>query len=108
MTPLPHPYCDPLSPPALSGEEASGGKSGNHERKRLPVGHIRTLLSRAKVTVQEARSLHGFVSAIIDVVAPGHPLGSKRSRAKIRGGTKAEVLLAGVEITKVADNTHNP
>ena len=48
------------------------------------------------------------LSAIIDVVAPGHPLGSKRSRAKIRGGTIADILLAGVEMIKVADDTHNP
>ena len=68
-----------------SGEETSGGQSGNHGRKRLPVGHVRALLSRAKVTVQEARSLHGFASSIIDVVAAGHPLGSKRSLPKGKG-----------------------
>ena len=103
-TPLPLVAC---FPPDLSGEEASGGKSGNHGRKRLPVGHVRALLSRAKVTVQEARSLHGFVSAIIDNVAPGHPLGSKRSRARMRGGGKVEDLVEGIEVPKVGDQSQS-
>ena len=34
---------------SCSGEESQGGgNQGNHGRRRLPVGHIRALLSRAK------------------------------------------------------------
>ncbi len=93
----------------VSPQESTGGST--HSRKRLAVGHARALLARSKVTVtvssqkqgdgcfeiilrafpsrraspasfaQEARSLHGLASAIIEKLMPGHPLGPKKKSA---------------------------
>lgn len=53
----------------FSAEETAGaGSAGNHGRKRLPLGHLRALLSRSRCTTGEVRSLHGFASAILNLL----------------------------------------
>lgn len=40
----------------MSGEESrGGGAQGSHGRRRLPVGHIRAILSRAQVNTWVSR-----------------------------------------------------
>lgn len=53
----------------LSGADSrGGGAQGSHGRRRLPVGHIRALLSRAQINAWEVRSLHGLASAVLGKV----------------------------------------
>eukprot|EP00879_Flechtneria_rotunda_P014117 GHRR01014747.1.p1 GENE.GHRR01014747.1~~GHRR01014747.1.p1 ORF type:complete len:367 (+),score=101.63 GHRR01014747.1:1455-2555(+) len=57
----------------LNGEESrGGGAQGSHGRRRLAVGHIRSILSRAQASTWEVRSLHGLATAILNrVQEPG-------------------------------------
>lgn len=49
-------------------DSRGGGAQGSHGRRRLPVGHIRALLSRAQINAWEVRSLHGLASAVLAAV----------------------------------------
>ncbi|KAF6257430.1 SpoU rRNA methylase family-domain-containing protein [Scenedesmus sp. NREL 46B-D3] len=50
----------------MSGEDSrGGGAQGSHGRRRLPLGHIRAILSRAQANTWEVRSLHGLASAVL-------------------------------------------
>ncbi|KAF8068431.1 BETAC-AD [Scenedesmus sp. PABB004] len=56
----------------LSGDESrGGGAQGSHGRRRLPVGHVRAILSRAAASTWEVRSLHGLASAVLKRVGGG-------------------------------------
>jgi hypothetical protein len=62
-----------------SGEESrGGGNKGNHGRRKLVVGHVRTLLGRSRVLQGEVRSMHGLASTLLAALAPGHHLASGR------------------------------
>lgn len=58
---------------------------GNHGRRRLPVGHLRAVVSRARMTAAESRSLHGLVSAVLQHLNPEHPLEAAKRQRKRRG-----------------------
>ncbi|KAI8466150.1 MAG: Alpha/beta knot methyltransferase [Monoraphidium minutum] len=49
-------------------ESHGGGNQGNHGRRRLPLGHIRALMARAKANTWEVRSLHGLAKAVLDAL----------------------------------------
>ncbi|WIA30566.1 hypothetical protein OEZ86_000649 [Tetradesmus obliquus] len=50
----------------MSGNDSrGGGAQGSHGRRRLPLGHIRAILSRAQANTWEVRSLHGLASAVL-------------------------------------------
>ncbi|KAG1675679.1 hypothetical protein FOA52_002388 [Chlamydomonas sp. UWO 241] len=53
-----------------------------HARTRLPLGHVRAVLARAKLTLTEVRSLHGLASSVIDALIPGHLQGTRRRGKK--------------------------
>lgn len=55
-----------LSSVAGLGAEDSVGGTGSHGRKRRTAGHVKAVLSRAQVTVQELRVLHGLCSALLE------------------------------------------
>lgn len=64
----------------LSGADSrGGGAQGSHGRRRLPVGHIRALLSRASINAWEVRSLHGLASAVLSKVQPAAAAGGDES-----------------------------
>lgn len=53
----------------ISAEESrGGGAAGSHGRRRLPLGHIRAIASRARMNTWEVRSLHGLASAVLMVL----------------------------------------
>ncbi|KAF5834307.1 hypothetical protein DUNSADRAFT_9050 [Dunaliella salina] len=52
---------------ACSTEESTGGGSqGSHGRRRKPVGHMRSIFSKARLTQAEVRALHGFASQVLE------------------------------------------
>lgn len=67
-----------------SAESSGGGAKGNHGRKRLPVGHARALVARARMNAAEVRSLHGLAAAVLERLAPEHELAPKRSEKALR------------------------
>lgn len=73
----------------ISGEESQGGgPKGNHGRRRLPLGHVRALLSRAKANTWEVRSLHGLASAVLKAL--GLPDKELPAEADAADATEAE------------------
>ncbi|KAG2454033.1 hypothetical protein HYH02_001074 [Chlamydomonas schloesseri] len=64
----------------MSGAESKGGgNNGNHGRRRLPLGHLRGVVSRARVNAAESRSLHGLASAVLQALDPDHPLEARKA-----------------------------
>lgn len=57
-----------LADAAGLGLADSVGGTGSHGRKRRTAGHVKAVLSRAQVTVQELRVLHGLCSALLEKV----------------------------------------
>lgn len=57
-----------LTDAAGLGLADSVGGTGSHGRKRRTAGHVKAVLSRAQVTVQEVRVLHGLCSALLEKV----------------------------------------
>ncbi|KAL0048130.1 hypothetical protein WJX82_008393 [Trebouxia sp. C0006] len=57
-----------LTDAAGLGLADSVGGTGSHGRKRRTAGHVKAVLSRAQVTVQELRVLHGLCSALLERV----------------------------------------
>ncbi|DBA94244.1 hypothetical protein WJX77_010719 [Trebouxia sp. C0004] len=57
-----------LTDAAGLGFADSVGGTGSHGRKRRTAGHVKAVLSRAQVTVQELRVLHGLCSALLEKV----------------------------------------
>ncbi|KAA6417258.1 MAG: rRNA methyltransferase [Trebouxia sp. A1-2] len=55
-----------LTDAAGLGLADSVGGTGSHGRKRRTAGHVKAVLSRAQVTVQELRVLHGLCSALLE------------------------------------------
>eukprot|EP00798_Chlamydomonas_sp_ICE-L_P009060 gene9060-16178_t len=75
----------------VSGEE-SRSSSGNHGRRRLPLGNLRALLQRSRINRRESRSLHGLASAVLNALDPGHPLEqSKKQNKKDSESERAQV-----------------
>ncbi len=74
------PYCHSHVPFALH----SCPHIGNHGRRRLPVGHVRAVVGRARLTAGESRSLHGLASAVLQRVDPEHPLEAQKRERKQR------------------------
>ncbi|PNW78901.1 hypothetical protein CHLRE_09g393876v5 [Chlamydomonas reinhardtii] len=67
----------------MSGAESKGGgNNGNHGRRRLPLGHLRAVVSRARVNAAESRSLHGLASGVLQRLEPGHPLEARKAQRK--------------------------
>ncbi|KXZ52047.1 hypothetical protein GPECTOR_10g1070 [Gonium pectorale] len=67
----------------MSGEEGTGGgNGGNHGRRRLPVGVVRSVLGRARLSSGESRSLHGLASAALQALDPDHPLEARKRRQR--------------------------
>ncbi|KAG2498757.1 hypothetical protein HYH03_003496 [Edaphochlamys debaryana] len=67
----------------ISPDEGRGG-GGNHGRRRLPIGHLRAVLSRARLTAAESSSLHGLASAVLQRLDPEHPLEARKAANKQR------------------------
>ncbi|PNH12047.1 hypothetical protein TSOC_001074 [Tetrabaena socialis] len=65
-------------------EGTGGGNGGNHGRKRLPVGHVRSVVSRARLNAAESRSLHGLASAVLQALDPDNPLEARKARNKLQ------------------------
>ncbi|GIL89509.1 hypothetical protein Vretimale_1925 [Volvox reticuliferus] len=67
----------------MRGKEGiGGGGSGNHGRRRLPVGHLRSVVSRARINAAESRSLHGLASAVLQRLDPDNPLEARKLQRK--------------------------
>ncbi|GLC72152.1 hypothetical protein PLESTF_001212600 [Pleodorina starrii] len=85
----------------MSGEESSGGgNAGNHGRRRLPIGHLRAVVSRARLSAAESRSLHGLASAVLQRLDPDHPLEARkqqRRKQRQQQQTRQEQQQAGQE-----------
>lgn len=53
--------CPPSRPPACSTQESvGGGDRSNHGRRKLLMGHLRSLLQRSQASTAEVRALHGL------------------------------------------------
>jgi hypothetical protein len=55
------------------GESRGGGNAGNHGRRKLPIGHLRSLMGRARPLQGEVRSLHGLASRLLAAVPAPAP-----------------------------------
>ncbi|KAG2432469.1 hypothetical protein HXX76_008814 [Chlamydomonas incerta] len=70
----------------MSGAESKGGgNNGNHGRRRLPLGHLRGVVSRARVSAAESRSLHGLASGVLQRLDPAHPLEARKAQRRPQG-----------------------
>jgi hypothetical protein len=52
-------------------ESLGGGNQGSHGRRRLALGHLRALMSRARANTWEVRSLHGLATAALKALGGG-------------------------------------
>lgn len=48
----------------------------------MPLGHLRAVVSRARVNAAESRSLHGLASGVLQRLEPGHPLEARKAQRK--------------------------
>ncbi|GBF98626.1 rRNA methyltransferase [Raphidocelis subcapitata] len=68
-------------------ESHGGGNQGNHGRRRLPLGHVRAILSRAKANTWEVRSLHGLAAAALKALGAEEPARADNSKGGGGGGS---------------------
>ncbi len=72
----------PAGPACSSKDSTGGGDKGNHGRRRLAMGHIRSLLLKARANTAEVRALHGVAKELERVLAAEEKMGAKgRDRA---------------------------
>ncbi|GLI70532.1 hypothetical protein VaNZ11_015447 [Volvox africanus] len=91
----------------MRGEEGiGGGSSGNHGRRRLPVGHLRSVLSRARINAAESRSLHGLASAVLQQLDPDNPLEARKMRRKQQHAHKGDQQAHQPDSTEVQQQVH--
>ncbi|GIL42214.1 hypothetical protein Vafri_268 [Volvox africanus] len=91
----------------MRGEESiGGGSSGNHGRRRLPVGHLRSVLFRARINAAESRSLHGLASAVLQKLDPDNPLEARKVRRKQQQDQRGNQQAHQPEQTEVQQQVH--
>ncbi len=85
-----------------SDEESNGG--GSHGRRRLPLGHIRAVLSRARANTWEVRSMHGLAAAVMQALGIEGAAGTRTVPDK--PGAKRQRSVRPVQPTNNGRNVH--